>query len=330
MTPIPDNTIPSRSELIAGFNKPDAKKAAWQLTNSLLPYFALNYLMYLSLSWSYWITLALAIPAAAFLTRVFIIFHDCGHGSYFKSMKWNKAMGFFLGLFSYTSYHQWQRTHSIHHGTVGNLDKRGVGDVNTLTLQEFRALSPWRRFMYKFYRHPLFLFTIAPALLFLVQNRWPSKALNRQEKWGVMYTNLALAILIVGFGLLIGFKAVLLIQLPIMFFAGIAGVWLFYVQHQFEDTVWMRQDEWDYREAALKGSSYLKLPRVLQWFSGNIGFHHVHHIGPRIPNYNLEACHKKHEVFRNVKPLDFLGSMRTVRLRVWDEEQKRLVSLRHA
>jgi len=316
---------PSRTQIDAKFTTPSLGYSIWQMVNSIIPYLALNYLMYLSLSVSYWLTLGLSLLAAAFLVRIFILFHDCGHGSFFKSMTLNKTVGFILGLFSYTSYDKWKRTHSIHHGTMGNLDKRGVGDYKTLTVKEYNALGRWGKIKYRIYRNPLFFLGIGGIMLFLVLNRFPSKALDNKENWGVQLTNLVLLGLVLGFGFWIGFKEFLLIQLPIMYFASLAGVWLFYVQHQYERVEWRRQKDWNYKELAITGSSFLKLPKVLQWFTGNIGYHHVHHLSPRIPNYYLEECHSKTPVLKSVMPLSFRENLRAATLALWDEAIGKLI-----
>jgi acyl-lipid omega-6 desaturase (Delta-12 desaturase) len=322
------NTVPGRSQINPEYTRPTVIYSLWQIVNSVVPYLALNYLMYLSLSVSYWLTLALSVLAAAFMARIFILFHDCGHGSFFRSMQLNKWVGIVLGLFSYTSYHKWKRNHSIHHGTVGNLDKRGIGDVQTLTVEEYKALSPGRQLRYRIYRHPLFLLGIGGVFLYVVMNRFTSKALDQNDRLWVHITNVILTGAFIGLGYAIGFKELILIQLPIIYFASSAGVWLFYVQHQYEDVEWRRDPDWNYKELALKGSSFLKLPRILQWFSGSIGFHHVHHLSPRIPNYYLEECHNSTPILKEVKPLSFSGSLRAARLALWDEASGRLIGFK--
>ena len=314
--------------IIGKYNKPHRLKSIWQIINSLGPYLLFWYLMYLSLDISYWLTLGLAFPAAGFMVRMFIIFHDCGHGSFFKSKRANKIVGTILGSLVFTPYDRWHLDHAIHHSTVGNLDKRGNGDVWTLTVEEYNALSPSRKFEYRLYRNPVILFLIAPFLLFVVWFRFPKKGMNRSEHMSVYITDLILLAFGTAVSLLIGFKAFLMIQLPIAYIATSAGVWLFYVQHQYEDVIWSRHQEWDYKTMALEGSSYLKFPKLLQWFSGNIGFHHIHHLSPKIPNYNLEKCHKENAMFNDIKPVTFVPSIRTLRLRLWDEKLKRLIGFR--
>lgn len=313
--------------IIKEYNKPSISKSWWQIINSLGPYLALWVVMVLTIDISLWLTLALAFIAACFLVRVFIIFHDCGHGSFFKSQKLSRVVGIITGFLAFTPYHKWHYEHQQHHQTVGNLDKRGHGDVMTLTVDEYKALSPFKRFHYRFYRNPFILFIIAPILLFVVQFRIPGKNKPTNIK---VYTHLTTFLLIGAIlllGLLLGFKTFLLIQIPILFFASIFGVWLFYVQHQFEDVVWERSGNWDYKTIAMTGSSFYKLPRVMQWFSGNIGFHHIHHLGPRIPNYNLERCVNANPIFQK-DPLTFWKSLKCMKYSLWDEKEMKLVGFK--
>ncbi len=313
-------------EIIGRYNKPDVRKSIWQIINSLGPYMVLWYLMYLSLDISYWITLGLSLIAVGFLVRIFIIFHDCGHHSFFKSSTANKIVGTFLGSLVFTPYDRWHRDHAIHHNTVGNLDKRGIGDVWTLTVEEYQELSPRKKIIYRIYRHPLILIVLAPFILFVVWYRFTNKSMKTAERKSVHLTNLILLVYVTGLILLMGWKAFLLIQIPVIFIATAAGVWLFYVQHQFKDVIWTRKDGWNYKKMALEGSSYLKFPRILQWFSGNIGFHHIHHLSPKIPNYKLEKCHKENDLFSTIRPITFLPSLRTMNLRLWDEKVGQLIS----
>ncbi len=313
-------------EIISKYNFPDPGKSWWQVINSLIPYLGLWVLMYYSLGVSYWLTLLLSVFAVGFLVRIFIIFHDCGHQSFFKSPWLNRLVGIPLGLLVFTPYHRWHRDHKKHHDTVGNLDKRGVGDVKTLTVEEYNQKSKWGRFAYRFYRNPLFLIAIAPLLLFLIQHRLPKTYMNPSQHIYLQLSNLAIvgAILLLGFT--IGFKAFIMIQLPIIYLASVIGVWLFYVQHQFEDVVWERGKDWDHNRLSVEGSSFFKLPKVMQWFTGNIGFHHIHHLSPRIPNYKLPVCHYENPVFSQIKPITLRSSIRTATLRLWDEQNRRLIS----
>jgi omega-6 fatty acid desaturase (delta-12 desaturase) len=282
--------------------------------------------MYLSLAVSYWLTAGLALVASGFLVRVFILFHDCGHGSFFKSRKANDVLGFFTGVLSFTPYYHWRWEHALHHATAGDLDRRGTGDVWTLTVEEYLKASRWKRFAYRLARNPFVLFVLAPLFLFVVLQRIPSSKAGRRERNSVCLTNLALMAMAIGLGLLLGFKTYLLLQGGLVLTAGVAGVWLFYVQHQFEGVYWERGKEWDYATAALQGSSFYKLPKVLQWFSGNIGFHHIHHLSPRIPNYHLERCHRAEPLFQTVKPVTLFASFKSLTFRLWDEQRRRLVS----
>ena len=324
MAEVSASSQPSWMEVVSKYNFPDTKRSIWQLVNSFVPYFALLYLMYLSLEWSYWITLGLAIPTVGFMVRIFIIFHDCAHRSFFKTARANKIAGFFTGLFTFTGLNKWQRSHDTHHKTVGNLDKRGVGDVITMTTEEYLSASKGRQIFYRLYRHPIIMMGIGAPYLFILQNRFFSKHSDKKEKLNVIFTTLVLAIIITGVSLLISFKSFILIYLPIFYLSAVLGIWLFYMQHQFEGVHWYREKEWDYPTVAMHGSSFYKLPRVLQWFSGNIGFHHVHHLSPRIPNYKLEECHRDNELFRDIKPITLRESFKSVHMRLWDEKAGKL------
>jgi omega-6 fatty acid desaturase (delta-12 desaturase) len=283
--------------------------------------------MVLSLEISYWLTLALAIPAAGFLIRIFIICHDCGHGSFLRSRRANDVVGFVSGALAFMPYYYWSHRHAIHHATAGNLEKRGIGDVWTLTLQEYREGSFWLRLRFRLIRNPLIMMILGPFYMFLIFNRLAHLTAGWRWHRSVQLTNLCIAVLVTAVAALIGFKAYLLIQFPVIMMAGIWGVWLFYVQHQFEDAYWENQEGWDYFHAALEGSSHYKLPRVLQWFSGNIGFHHLHHLSPRIPNYALEACHRAFPMPERVKTITFMESLRCLQLRVWDRDRRIMVKL---
>ena len=316
-------------DAVARFQQPSTPRALWQIVNTLVPTAALWYLMYLSLAVSWWLTVPLAILAGAFLVRVFIIFHDCGHGSFFKSRIANDITGVITGVLTLTPYYHWRWEHNIHHATSGHLDKRGVGDIWTLTVQEYLEASRWKRFAYRMARNPFILFLIAPLYVFIVQQRFPSLNANPRERHSVYCMNAAIAGMAIGLSVVFGFKAYLLIQLIIIAVAGSAGVWLFYVQHQFEGVYWERGENWDFTAAALQGSSFYKLPKILQWFSGNIGFHHIHHLSARIPNYNLERCHQADPLFQQVKPVTLLGSFKSFTFRLWDEQRRKLVGYGH-
>jgi omega-6 fatty acid desaturase (delta-12 desaturase) len=316
-------------QIVAKYQQPSLPRALWQIVNTLVPYAVLWYLMYLSLPVSWWLVVPLAMLAGAFVVRVFIIFHDCGHGSYFKSRAANDLVGFIAGVLTWTPYYHWRWEHAIHHASSGHLDKRGIGDIWTLTVQEYLEASRWKRFAYRLARNPFILFIIAPLYLFLIRQRFPSSNANKRERHSVYAMNLAILGMAVGLSMIFGVKAYVLIQSIILMVAGGSGVWLFYVQHQFEDVYWERGEDWDYTKAALEGSSFYKLPKILQWFSGNIGFHHIHHLSPRIPNYNLERCHKADPLFQKVKPVTLFTSFKSFTYRLWDERRRKLVGYSH-
>jgi omega-6 fatty acid desaturase (delta-12 desaturase) len=260
-------------ELVAKYQVPSFWRASWQIVNSFGSYAVLWYLIYLSLSYSYWLTVPLVILAGGLLVRVFIIFHDCGHGSFFRSRVANDVWGFLAGVLTFTPYYHWRWEHSLHHATSGDLDSRGTGDIWTMTVQEYLESSRWRRFAYRLARNPIVLFVIAPLFVFVLRQRLPSPKASRAERRSVWWMDLAVVGMFAAASVPFGFVTYLVLQLIVMGLAGTAGVWLFYVQHQFEGVYWERRDNWDYTEAALRGSSFYKLPRILQWFSGNIGFH---------------------------------------------------------
>ncbi|RME93964.1 MAG: fatty acid desaturase [Verrucomicrobia bacterium] len=325
----PRNEVAKWKAIVAEYQKPSFWRASWQIVNTVGAYAALWYLMYLSLSVSWWLTIPLAVLAGGLLIRTFIIFHDCGHGSFFKSRRANAFWGFITGLLTFTPFYHWRWEHSLHHATAGDLDRRGVGDVWTLTVQEYLEASRWKKFAYRLARNPFVLFLLAPLYLFLIRQRLPSPNASPRERLSVWTMNLAIVALAAVLISIFGFWPWLILQLTAIAVAGSGGVWLFYVQHQFEDAYWERRENWDYTEAALKGSSFYKLPRVLQWFSGNIGFHHIHHLSPRIPNYNLERCHRSHPIFQNVKPMTLRDSLKSIRFRLWDEDGRKLVGFGH-
>lgn len=330
-----DSSVPAQpaisewKEIVAKFQVPSVPRAVWQIVNTLVPYFALWYLMWRSLAGSYWVTLALAVLAGLFVVRIFIIFHDCGHGSFFKSKKANDVLGFITGMLTFTPYGHWRWQHAVHHATSGDLDRRGEGDIWTLTVQEYLEASRWKKFAYRLARNPFILFIVAPLGLFLIYQRFPSPSAKGKDRQSVLWMNIALALMVGTMCWLIGWKAYFMIQLPVTMVAGAAGIWMFYVQHQYEDVYWEHHDSWNYTTAALQGSSFYKLPKILQWFTGNIGFHHVHHLSSKIPNYNLERCHNSHPLFQSIKPLTFWKSLKCINLRLWDEESRRLVGFSH-
>ncbi|MBK7090526.1 MAG: fatty acid desaturase [bacterium] len=316
-------------KIVSRHQKPSRLRSSWQLINSIGPYLGLVVLMYYSLEMSYWVTLGLAVLAAGFLIRTFIIFHDCGHGSFFKSKKAMNFWGAITGVITFTPYYSWNMRHAIHHATSGDLDQRGVGDVWTMTVKEYLEAAPMDRFKYRFYRHPLGMFILGPLQVLLIKNRRVPKDATPQERSSILWTNAALAVIVAVAALTIGIKAYLLIQVPIILIGLSLGIWLFYVQHQFEGVYWERSENWDYVTASLEGSSYYKLPRVFQWFTGNIGFHHIHHLNERIPNYNLPRCHAAIEELKPIPTITFFKSLKAMRYRLWDEENRQLVGFGH-
>ena len=319
---------PPWKDIVIRYQKSEVWPGVWQVVNSAVPCVALWCLMYFALQVSWWLTLPLAVLAAGFLVRLFIIFHDCGHGSFFPSRKANDILGFVTGVLTFVPYYHCRWEHARHHATSGDLDQRGAGDVWTLTVQEYLEASRWKRFAYRLARNPVVLFGLAPLFLFVIKMRFPAPKAPRRERHSVAWTNLAIVGLAAGMSWIFGLKAYLLLQTLTMMVAGTAGVWLFYVQHQFEGGYWERSEGWDYGTAALKGSSFYKLPKVLQWFSGNIGFHHIHHLSPSIPNYHLEKCHRADPLFQTVKPVTLFGSFKSLTFRLWDEQRQKLVSYR--
>jgi omega-6 fatty acid desaturase (delta-12 desaturase) len=320
---------PSWQQLVAKYQTPSWQRSLWQVVNTFIPYLVCLVLMYLSLSYSYWLTLALALPAGGLLTRIFILFHDCGHGSFFRSQRANNILGTICGLMVFTPYYQWRFEHAIHHATSGDLDRRGTGDIVTLTVREYLARSRWGRLKYRLYRNPLVLLGVGPWFTFLIAQRFTSPGSRPRERASVYATNLMILAIIGVMWATIGINAYVLIQLPVMLVAGLVGVWLFYIQHQFDGTYWERHGEWDYVTAALNGSSYFKLPKVLQWFTGNIGLHHIHHLSSRIPNYALQQCMDENPMFQDVTTITLGSSLKSLRLNLWDESQQRLVGFGH-
>ena len=326
----PGAESPFWREALAPYARPHLGRSLLDIATSIVPYLALSALMYLTLDVSYLLVLALAIPAAGFLLRTYIVFHDCAHGSFLPSKRANAWLGVALGLVVYAPFVSWRHSHAVHHATAGDLDRRGVGDVLTLTVAEYRA-SPWRRRLgYRLFRNPLVMFGLGPIYGLLLQPRLVSRSARPRLRRSVIATNIALAALVGALCWLVGWREYLLVQMPTALLAGAAGVWLFYVQHQFEDTYWQSADDWTYADAALRGSSHLKLPQVLQFFTGNIGLHHVHHLSTRIPNYNLQRAHDRNPIFHDVPTLSLWDGLRAVRLKLWDEHRGRLVTFAEA
>ena len=321
---------PEWHEDVARFARPNLGKAIWQLINTFVPYIILWALMILSitLGYSYWITLALVLVTVPFQVRIFIFFHDAGHGSFFASPRANTILGTISGILTYTPYHDWSRSHATHHATAGNLDKRGVGDVWTMTVDEYRSAPARTRLIYRLIRNPLVMFGLGPLAMFLFAERIPRKGAKKRERRSVWITNAAILAILVLATLTIGLDTYLLIQIPLIALSGAVGIWLFYVQHQYQGVYWARQDAWDATQAALEGSSFYKLPRFLHWASGNIGYHHIHHLRPRVPNYHLRACYEQVPAMQQVPGLTLGQSLSSLRLNLYDEERKRMVSFR--
>jgi omega-6 fatty acid desaturase (delta-12 desaturase) len=312
----------------ARFARAETGIALRQLLTTLIPYLVIMGVMTRSvlLGHSYWETLALSIPATALFARIFIFFHDCTHGSFLPSPRWNRNVGYLCGILTFTAFHDWRRSHAGHHITAGDLDRRGMGDITTLTVDEYLMASPLKRLAYRLYRHPLIMLGIGPIYYFLLRNRYPSPGARKIDFISVLFTNLAIAAIIVSVSLTVGFRTYLLVQAPVLIMAATLGVWLFYQQHQFEDVYWARHDQWDPWRVAMEGASYYRLPKLLQWATGNIGFHHVHHVRPGIPNYRLQACYEATPELQNVKPLTLFKSLGSLRLNLYDEERHKLVS----
>ncbi len=316
--------------LLAQYRIPDNRRAIVEIIVTALPFAAAWAFMWLLLQVSYWLVLAAAVPTAGLLVRMFMIQHDCGHGSLFSNRMANDWTGRIIGILTFTPYDHWRRSHALHHASTGNLDRRGIGDIDTLTVAEYLQRGRWGRLAYRLYRHPLVMFGLGPAYLFLLQNRLPAGDYQggRMPWFSTLSTNLGIAAVAAVMILLVGFKAFVLIQLPLILMAASAGVWLFYVQHQFERTYWEHQGTWNHDAAALEGSSFYDLPQPLRWFTGNIGVHHLHHLSSRIPFFRLPKVLKTYPELEGVGRLTLTESLRCVRLTLWDEAEKRLISFR--
>ncbi len=317
-------------EPLAPYARPDTKRAIGCLLTSVVPYLALWPAMYYLLRVSYALTLLVSVLASGFLVRTFIVFHDCGHGSFLPSKRANRLVGMFAALLVYNAYFSWKHEHAGHHASSGDLDRRGIGDIDTWTVDEYRSKPFLSRLGYRLMRSPFVMFTVGPLWALALQPRLIPFGGRPRVVRSHLLTNLAVVVMVGGLVWLIGWQAFLKIQLPMVVFAGGAGVWLFYVQHQFEDAYWTRSGEWSFLDAALKGSSYLKLPKVLQFFSGNIGLHHVHHLNPRIPNYNLQRAHDENAFLHEAPTISLWQGMRSVNLKLIDERTGRLVSFAEA
>jgi len=314
----------------ARYAQADFGTAIRQLLTTLIPYLMLLSLMALTIriGYPYWVTLALAVAATALFARLFIFFHDCTHGSFLPSPRWNRNIGYLCGILTFTAFHDWRRSHAGHHISSGDLDRRGMGDITTMTVEEYLAAVPLKRLAYRLYRHPVIMLGIGPLYYFLLRNRYPSPGAKRIDFISVIATNLAIAAIVVAASATIGFSTYLLVQLPVLIMAATLGVWLFYNQHQFEGVYWARHDQWDPWRAAMEGASYYRLPKLLQWVTGNIGLHHVHHVRPGIPNYRLQECYDAIPQLQTARPLTLRKSLGALRLNLYDEERQQLVSFR--
>jgi acyl-lipid omega-6 desaturase (Delta-12 desaturase) len=315
-------------EAVARYERPSVRHSLLDLATSVVPYLVLTVAMYASLQVSLWISLALSLPAAGFLLRTFIVFHDCAHGSFLPNRRANLWVGRFAGLLVFQPFANWRHNHAVHHGSSGDLDRRGTGDIATLTVDEYLA-RPWKsRLGYRLFRSPAVMFGIGPIWSLMIGPRlWSSRMRPRQRR-SVIATNIVLAIVIAAIISIVGIEGWLLVQMPTAVLAGTLGVFMFYVQHQFEDVYWETSDRWSYADAALQGSSYLKLPKLLQFFTGNIGLHHVHHLSVKIPNYNLQRAHDESSIFQGVPVLSVRDALRAISLKVIDRQSGRLLTWR--
>ena len=312
---------------LASYRNPSARTAIGQLASALLPYGGMWVLMVASirLGYPYSMTLVLAFISALFLVRLFVLFHDCVHGSLFRGKGINTFFGHALGLLVFTPFDDWRFSHLRHHASYADLDARGFGDIVTMTRAEYDAASPAKRMLYRFYRHPLVLFGLGAVFMFLLRFRLPTRTSKRKERMSVLFTNLLIVIMVLLASATIGWRTYLLVQLPVVWFAGAMGIWLFYVQHQFEGVYWARRKDWNALRAAMEGSSSYALPPVLRWITANIGYHHVHHLNARIPNYRLRSCCEAIPALRDKPVLTLRESLSGVRLKLWDEEREKLV-----
>jgi omega-6 fatty acid desaturase (delta-12 desaturase) len=323
-------TIGSWRGVLDRHAEPRLGRSLLDLGTSVVPYLVTVTAMFFALRVSLLLSLVLVLPAAGFLIRSFIVFHDCTHGSFLRSRRANNLLGVAIGLLVWLPFRCWQHEHAVHHATAGDLDRRGTGDITTLTISEYRALPILRRIGYRLFRNPAVMFGLGWLLVLVLKPRFVPRGARPRIRNSVLATNVALALIVATFSYTLGWQDYLLIQGPVFFVAGAAGIWLFYVQHQFEDTYWQGHGDWRYDHAALEGSSYLKLPRLLQFFSGNIGFHHVHHLSVGIPNYNLQEAHESTDRLQAVPELTLRDGLRATRLKLWDEQTARLVTFREA
>jgi omega-6 fatty acid desaturase (delta-12 desaturase) len=328
MSSVPNHS--SWNQLLGAYAEPRPLRGLIELATSIVPYLALSVLMYLTLGVSHGWILLLSLPAAGFLVRTFIVFHDCAHGAFLASKRANGRVGRVLGVFVLMPFARWRHDHAVHHASAGDLDRRGVGDIPTLTISEYRRSSRRGRLVYRLTRNPFVMFGFGPVVAMFVGPRIATRGQRPRMRHSVLGTDLALLVVVAGLCWLIGWQIFLLVWVPSSMLAGSVGIWLFYVQHQFEDAYWESPSEWSYADAALRGSSYLKLPKVLQFFTGNIGLHHVHHLSARIPNYNLQRAHDENPIFHDVPVLSLRQAIGAVKLKLFDEQSGKLVTYAQA
>ncbi len=323
--------MPNWRKLLAAYQKPDLSRSVLEIVCTVIPLAVFwGAALWFSLTNKAWAALLCCVPASVFLVRMFLIQHDCGHQSFFRSSFLNNWVGRLIGVITFTPYDVWRRTHAIHHASSGNLDRRGLGAIDTLTVEEYSALSPFRRFGYRLYRHPLVIFILGPAFVFFFDHRVPSGIMK--EGWrpwlSAMGTNVAIAALTVAMVFFVGWKPILFVIIPSVFLASALGVWLFYVQHQFEEVLWFRNKDWNHTSGALYGSSYYELPKPLAWLTGHIGIHHVHHAASRIPFYRLPQVLKDYPQLKSINKLTLKESFRCIKLALWDEDGQKMISFR--
>ena len=329
VTPAADSDA-SWGQVLGSYTEPRLGRSLFDLATSVVPYLGLITASYFALRVSDALALALGVPAAGFLIRTFIVFHDCAHGSFLRSRRANAALGAVLGVLVWLPFQGWRHEHAVHHATAGDLDRRGIGDVRTLTVGEYRAQPWWGRLGYRLFRNPFVMFGLGWVMVLVLKPRIVPRSAQRRIRRSVLGTDLVLVLLVGGLCWSLGWRDYLILQAPALLLTGAVGIWLFYVQHQFESTYWETNEGWSYDDAALQGSSYLKLPRALQFFTGNIGLHHVHHLSVRIPNYNLQSAHNETSRLQAVPALSLWQGLRAVRLKLWDEQRGRLVTFREA
>jgi omega-6 fatty acid desaturase (delta-12 desaturase) len=320
--------LKSLREQVSMFEKSSTKVSIRQLLNTLVPFFLLWYIAYECLSISYILTFVISIINAGFLVRIFIIFHDCCHHSFFKNRRANRILGTLTGVLTLFPYDQWAHDHSVHHASSSNLNKRGTGDLWIMTVDEYLGSSVWQKIAYRLYRNPLIMFGLGPIYQFLLKNRFNRKGARKKERLNTYLINVLIVLLVSLLIVTIGWKSFLLVQIPIFLVSGTAGIWLFYVQHTFEDSYFESENNWDYVKAAVEGSSFYKLPKLLQWLTGNIGYHHVHHLSPRVPNYKLEETHNSTPLLQNVPTITLSASLSCLRFHLWDENAKKFIGFK--